>query len=422
MTRILFALLVALCPAANGIGADNANAKEAYMRGIQLETVKDYTGAIQAYEESLKADPDYAWAWRELGNCHFYLNERSEALDCYQQYLKVKPDDSKVAGLAKALQAQPAPAVAGAKEDLFKPGFGVRGLLGYGFGLSGNAISSNLQLGGSAPSTGYYSAFPGSGAAYGLEGLWNFQPNFEAGLAVFPLSMSSKGTSTYSYDTGVMGTAGITDETQADFFTLPIILELYGRVPLLGSKKFNLLAGAGIGYAAGGDIKIQSSESVASVLMPYTATSTQTRSVQGGLVYRGFLGGEYNIKGMFSVFLGLAGLSASLTYSGDSSHADYSYPGGQSVSYDITTTYLEGTPPVKPVSQSTTTTTSGSTQTVVQTSDTGVTQQTMTQTSQWNGVSWTLVKTTYRINYNVQKGPTFNISQMALLAGVTMRF
>ncbi len=101
---ILLLLLPSLAP------ADLDRAKALYLEGMKLERAKDFRGALEKYEASLKAEPRYYWSHKQAGNCHYHFGDHAAAVKSYDLYLKSKPEDTAIAKFAASLRTKlPAP-------------------------------------------------------------------------------------------------------------------------------------------------------------------------------------------------------------------------------------------------------------------------------------------------------------------------
>ena len=116
MKRITgWALVLVLTFLALPLHADLESAKAAYQRGAQLEQAKQYNAAITEYQSALAAEPRYAYAWKQIGNCRYYLGDKAGALQAYDEYLAVVKTDAKTQAFTDRLRAEaPAPAAAAA--------------------------------------------------------------------------------------------------------------------------------------------------------------------------------------------------------------------------------------------------------------------------------------------------------------------
>lgn len=56
------------------------------------ETKGEYIEALEAYDESIKIDGDYAKAWFYKAKLHYKLDQKKEAKDCIKRVLELKPE------------------------------------------------------------------------------------------------------------------------------------------------------------------------------------------------------------------------------------------------------------------------------------------------------------------------------------------
>lgn len=56
------------------------------------ETRGQDNDALEAYEESIKLDPDYAKAWFCKAKLHYKLGQKDKAKECAERVLELKPD------------------------------------------------------------------------------------------------------------------------------------------------------------------------------------------------------------------------------------------------------------------------------------------------------------------------------------------
>jgi hypothetical protein len=107
-------MLVALMLLLGNVGhAGQAEAKAAYMRGAALEKNKQYDQAITEYKASLAADSHYVYAHKGLGNCYYYKGDKAKAVEHYDAYLAVMPNDAGIKKFADSLRGSEASAPAG---------------------------------------------------------------------------------------------------------------------------------------------------------------------------------------------------------------------------------------------------------------------------------------------------------------------
>lgn len=66
-------------------------ALEFYNKAIDASEKEDWKEAINNYEQALKKDPKFIYAWDNLGICYRRIGEYDKALDAYKKSLKVDP-------------------------------------------------------------------------------------------------------------------------------------------------------------------------------------------------------------------------------------------------------------------------------------------------------------------------------------------
>jgi tetratricopeptide (TPR) repeat protein len=78
-----------------------------YKHGQEEAKRKNWANAIEAFGSSVKADPQYPDAWRELGRAHMYAHQYPDAEAAFRKYLELAPDDRLAyLNMAWALQSQ----------------------------------------------------------------------------------------------------------------------------------------------------------------------------------------------------------------------------------------------------------------------------------------------------------------------------
>jgi tetratricopeptide (TPR) repeat protein len=82
---------------------DSKGAKEAYGLGVDLQTIKDYWGALEQYQIAHRADPTFAPAIKQMGDCYYLLGDPAKAREAYGQYLALNPADSRSQGFYQFL-------------------------------------------------------------------------------------------------------------------------------------------------------------------------------------------------------------------------------------------------------------------------------------------------------------------------------
>jgi tetratricopeptide (TPR) repeat protein len=70
---------------------DNEIAMDLYNKGVQETEKKNYKKAINYYEKALKEDPNFVFAWDNLGLNYRLMNNYDKAIECYERSLKIDP-------------------------------------------------------------------------------------------------------------------------------------------------------------------------------------------------------------------------------------------------------------------------------------------------------------------------------------------
>lgn len=79
--------------AAGDIGSQHPDdAKSAYRTGVERYAQRHYRDAVAAFKKAIELDPDYAEAYRELGNSYFSLGKHWEAYEGYVNGLRLHDD------------------------------------------------------------------------------------------------------------------------------------------------------------------------------------------------------------------------------------------------------------------------------------------------------------------------------------------
>ena len=63
-----------------------------FARAKVYETTGDTKKALEAYEESLKIDPNFAKAWFYKGKLHYKLGQIDEAKECAERTIAIIPE------------------------------------------------------------------------------------------------------------------------------------------------------------------------------------------------------------------------------------------------------------------------------------------------------------------------------------------
>ena len=69
----------------------NSKAIGFYNKGIIESNKENWQEALIDYEEAVKEDPNFAYAWEEVGICNRRLGHLDNALEAYQKSLKINP-------------------------------------------------------------------------------------------------------------------------------------------------------------------------------------------------------------------------------------------------------------------------------------------------------------------------------------------
>ena len=67
-------------------------AEDAYLQGVALLAQKNYTRALPAFEEAVKARPSYADAYMHIGACLEGLGRKAEAVEAYRSAALLEPE------------------------------------------------------------------------------------------------------------------------------------------------------------------------------------------------------------------------------------------------------------------------------------------------------------------------------------------
>jgi len=71
--------------------SSNPEAYKYYLEGTKYEEKGKHEKAIESYKKAVKIDPDFAFAWDNMGICYRKINNYDEAIKCYNKSLEVDP-------------------------------------------------------------------------------------------------------------------------------------------------------------------------------------------------------------------------------------------------------------------------------------------------------------------------------------------
>lgn len=70
----------------------NPAAKIYYSKGLAESDIGNYEGAVKYYKKAVEEDPEFAFAWDNLGLSYRQLNQYDDAIDAYNKSLKIDPN------------------------------------------------------------------------------------------------------------------------------------------------------------------------------------------------------------------------------------------------------------------------------------------------------------------------------------------
>ncbi len=71
---------------------ENKKAQEFYSKGLDASKNEKYEKAVKYFENAVKEDPEFAFAWDNLGLNYRRLNNFDKAIECYNKSLEIDPN------------------------------------------------------------------------------------------------------------------------------------------------------------------------------------------------------------------------------------------------------------------------------------------------------------------------------------------
>jgi Flp pilus assembly protein TadD len=87
-------ILISLLVFSTLASAESQEARDHYNRGVIYQAQGRADLAIAEYQQAVALEPEYGWAWSNLGNVWLSLGKVGEAIDCYQQAIACDPSDA----------------------------------------------------------------------------------------------------------------------------------------------------------------------------------------------------------------------------------------------------------------------------------------------------------------------------------------
>lgn len=67
---------------------------------------KNYAQAAGLYLRAIQGESKNRWAWQGLGNARFYLGDKADALDAYEEAYRFSGKDEKLKALVEKLEGE----------------------------------------------------------------------------------------------------------------------------------------------------------------------------------------------------------------------------------------------------------------------------------------------------------------------------
>ena len=73
--------------------AESQEARDDYNRGVIYQSQGRFEEAISEYQKAIALEPQYGWAWSNLGNTWLSVRKVEEARECYHRAIEIDPRD-----------------------------------------------------------------------------------------------------------------------------------------------------------------------------------------------------------------------------------------------------------------------------------------------------------------------------------------
>jgi tetratricopeptide (TPR) repeat protein len=73
--------------------AESQEARDDYNRGVIYQSQGRFEEAISEYQKAIVLEPQYGWAWSNLGNTWLSLEKVGEAIECFHKAIEIDPRD-----------------------------------------------------------------------------------------------------------------------------------------------------------------------------------------------------------------------------------------------------------------------------------------------------------------------------------------
>jgi len=73
--------------------AESQEARDHYNRGVIYQSQGRFEEAISEYQEAIALEPQYGWAWSNLGNAWLSWEKVEQAIECFHKAIEIDPRD-----------------------------------------------------------------------------------------------------------------------------------------------------------------------------------------------------------------------------------------------------------------------------------------------------------------------------------------